>query len=457
MKILKYLLHELFYGLKPAKNLFILCIFLSIIGAITAVWDALLWLWYTSLIIIILLMIGDLIRLYNTTLLWGERDIPKKMSLGLWHNITLTLHYQATYFASKKIKLNVFDHYPVHCDLQNMPQQLLLHSEQQATLIYAIKPLKRGNEHFAGIQCLIHSPWSIWLRNYFIPTSSKTMVYPNFAAISHYALLATDNHLSQLGIRKIRRRGEGMDFNQLREYRDGDPLKQIDWKATSRLRKLISREYQDEKDQEIVFLLDCGRRMLSHDGELSHFDHSLNAMLLLSYVALRQGDAIGFSTFATKDDLAAQRWLPAKKGMTSIHSLLNNVYDLHASAITPDYTQGVTQFLLRQKKRALVIVLTNLRAEDSHDLLNALKLLKHKHLLILASLKEQALEEIIDKPVNNFSDALLLSATFDYQAQRQILFDNLYTHGINTIDVTPNELALRLVNRYLDIKSSGQL
>lgn len=289
------------------------------------------------------------------------------------------------------------------------------------------------------------------------------MVYPNFAAISQYALLATQNHLSQLGIRKIRRRGEGMDFNQLREYREGDSLRQIDWKATSRLHKLISREYQDEKDQEILFMLDCGRRMLSHDSELSHFDYTLNAMLLLSYVALHQGDAIGFSTFATKDedltidDAHSQRWFPARKGMLTIQSLLNSVYDLHASAITPDYTQAVTQFLLRQKKRALVIVLTNLRDEDSHDLLNALKLLKRKHLVVLASLKEQALDDVMKKQVSNFSDALLLSATSDYQTQRTKMFENLSSHGVNCLDVIPDELAVSLVNRYLDIKSSGQL
>ena len=253
-----------------------------------------------------------------------------------------------------------------------------------------------------------------------------------------------------------------MDFNQLREYREGDSLRQIDWKATSRLRKLISREYQDEKDQEILFLLDCGRRMLSHDDELSHFDHTLNAMLLLSYVALHQGDAIGFSTFASgdgddNDSSRTQRWFPAKKGMATIQALLNSVYDLHARAITPDYTQAVTQFLLRQKKRALVIVLTNLRDEDSHDLLNALQLLKRKHLVVLASLKEQALGRVMEKKVENFADALLLSATCDYQTQRKKMFENLYARGVNYLDVTPDKLAVRLVNRYLDIKSSGLL
>jgi len=390
-----------------------------------------------------------------------NRDSPGKMSLGLWHDIKLTLHYEAGKFSAKNLRIKVFDLYPVSCEFRHLPRQLQLGSNQSAALDYQIKPLKRGNEYFSGVQCLIDSPWRFWIRNYSVDETASTMVYPNFAAISQYALLATENRLSQLGIRKIRRRGEGMDFNQLREYREGDSLRQIDWKATSRLRKLISREYQDEKDQEILFLLDCGRRMLSHDDELSHFDHTLNAMLLLSYVALHQGDAIGFSTFGTGDEEdgggQSQRWFPARKGMATIQSLLNSVYDLHAHAVTPDYTQAVTQLLLRQKKRALIIVLTNLRDEDSHDLLNALQLLKRKHLVILASLKEQVLEEVVDKPVNTFSDALLLSSTCDYQSQRKKMFESLYARGVNYLDVTPDKLAVRLVNRYLDIKSSGQL
>ncbi|MGQ0658030.1 MAG: DUF58 domain-containing protein [Chromatiales bacterium] len=129
--------------------------------------------------------------------------------------------------------------------------------------------------------------------------------------------------------RHKRRRGEGLEFHQLREYRGGDSLRQIDWKATSRQRKLVSREYQDERDQHVFFLVDCGRRMATKDGELSHFDMSLNAVLLLAYVALRQGDAVGVMTFSGKP-----RYLPAQKGMPTLTRLLEFLFDL--SAITAD-------------------------------------------------------------------------------------------------------------------------
>jgi len=459
---IKQFFYSVFYRLKPGKNLFILFALLSVLGILVAIWPELQWLWLLSMMLSAAILLWDIFHLYGFKSFRVERDAPGKMSLGLWHDIKLTLHYDAGLTSANTLHIKVFDLYPVECEFRHLPRQLVIKSGQWATLDYQIKPLKRGNEQFFGVQCLIDSPWHFWQRNMHIDKPFNAMVYPNFAAISQYALLATENRLSQLGIRKIRRRGEGMDFNQLREYREGDSLRQIDWKATSRLRKLISREYQDEKDQEIFFLVDCGRRMLSHDGELSHFDHTLNAMLLLSYVALHQGDAIGFSTFGTgngnNDDKAGtERWFPARKGMATIQSLLNSVYDLHASAVTPDYTQAVTQFLLRQKKRSLVIVLTNLRDEDSHDLINALQLLKRKHLVILASLKEQVLDGVMEKKIENFSEALLLAATCDYQKQRKEMFDSLYARGVNYLDVTPDKLAIRLVNRYLDIKSSGQL
>ncbi len=443
--------------LKPNKNLFFLVIGLFFLACIVAFLPDYQWFWWLTFAIGIALILWDLIRLYGIRKLTCERELAGRLSLGLWHDVTLTFHYEATEFSTGELHLDVFDHYPVNCEYRDLPQHLILQSGQWTKLNYAIKPLKRGDEIFPSVQCLLHSPWSFWLKNQLIPCHSSAMVYPNFAAISQYSILAMENHLSQLGIRKIRRRGEGMDFNQLREFREGDSIKQIDWKATSRLRKLISREYQDEKDQEIIFLLDCGRRMLSHDGELSHFDHALNAMLLLSYIALHQGDAVGFNTFATTDNEHLKRWFPARKSMATIHSILNNVYDLHACTQTPDYTQGITDLLLRQKKRALVIVLTNLRDEDNQDLLNALKLLTRKHLVILASLKEQLFEQINNKPINDFSDALLFASSCDYQAQRQKMLDNLSIRGINYLDVPPDKLAVSLVNRYLDIKSSGQL
>src|SRR5690606_39196186 len=203
------------------------------------------------------------------------------------------------------------------------------------------------------------SQLGLWQRRMFCGESTTLKVYPNYAAVSQYAMLAMEQQSGQLGIRKQQRRGEGMDFHQLREFRQGDSLRQIDWNATARQRKLISKEYQDEKDQQILFLVDCGRRMRSHDGELSHLDHALNALLLMSYAALKQGDAVGMMSFGGEE-----RWLKPVKGVANISRLLNLSYDLQASTRASDYSTAVRHLLTHHNKRALIVVLTDIQDEN---------------------------------------------------------------------------------------------
>ena len=206
-------------------------------------------------------------------------------------------------------------------------------------------------------------------------------------------------------MRQRQRRGLGQEFHQLREFRDGDTLRQIDWKATARKRTPIAREYQDERDQQILFLLDCGRRMRSQDGELSHFDHALNASLLLGYVALRQGDAVGLMTFASEQ----RRYLPPVKGQAQVNVLLNAVYDLQSSQRPADYSDAVDALLKRQSRRALVVLITNLRDEDDEDLLNAVKRLERRHRVLIASLREDVLDNLRHSQVEDYESALNLS------------------------------------------------
>jgi uncharacterized protein (DUF58 family) len=249
-----------------------------------------------------------------------------------------------------------------------------------------------------------------------------------------------------------RRRGSGSDFRQLREYREGDAQRQIDWKATSRLRKLISREYQDERDQQIVFLLDCGRKMSTQDGDLSHLDHTLNAALLLSYVAIRQGDAVGLMTMS-----GPERWLAPRKTTDTIHHLLNQVFDLQPSFKTSDYRQTAQRLMQHLKKRALVVILTNLRDEDDEALSEAVTVLQRHHLVLVASLRENFLTQTITQPVDNLDQALLHAAAADYLQRRQRARDLLQARRVLCVEEEPEGLAMALVNGYIDLKRSGRL
>jgi len=260
-----------------------------------------------------------------------------------------------------------------------------------------------------------------------------------------------DNWLSQLGVRQRQRRGLGLEFHQLREFRDGDSLRQIDWKATARQRTPIAREYQDERDQQIIFMLDCGRRMRSQDGELAHFDHALNACLLLSYVALRQGDAVGLSTFAS--DRA--HYLAPVKGTGQLNVLLNSVYDLDSTQRPADYQAAATQLLARQKRRALVVLVTNLRDEDDEELLTAVKRLSKQHRVLVASLREDLLDSLRLSPVQTLPEALAYCGAVDYLNARAELHERLSAHGVPLLETRPSELGAGLVTHYLSWKRSG--
>ena len=404
--------------------------------------------WWGTLGLIVLVSLIDALLIWRQPLPQISRHLPASLALGVPETVTLRLRHKG----KGPREIAVFDHYPPTLQVEGLPSTINPSTEDYAEIRYRARPLERGEAWFKGVQLRLLSPLGLWRRQCHIKLEDQVRVYPNFAAVAKYTLLAADNRLSQMGIRKHRRRGEGQDFHQLREYRQGDPLRQIDWKASARIRKLISREYQEERDQEIIFLLDCGHRMLARDDELSHFDHSLNAILLLAYVALRQGDGVGFGSFSGE-----QRWLQPIKGISMINHLFNTLYDLQPSTRVPDYAAAATRLLLRQKKRALVVLITNLRDEDNADLLPAIRLLQQRHLVLVASMQEQALSQELDNRITDFEQAVRHAATRDYLQSRGQAVEALRARGIMCLDVIPRDLSVALVNQYMDIKASSRL
>lgn len=432
----------------PAKPLFILLTTLALIGLFASWFPVLTTLWYFVAGLALLLTVLDGLRSFQAPMIDVQRQLPSSLPLNVKQMVELIVYNRN----NRHIELTLYDHHPLQIAAEGLPIHVSLAAQQQITLHYQIKALARGTLHFSSVQARLKSPYHFWWRNLKLGSPTSIHSYPNFAAVAHYSLLATDNKLSQLGIVKKRRRGEGQDFHQLREYRVGDSFRQIDWKASSRMQKIISREYQDERDQEIVFLLDCGHRMLAKDDELSHFDHTLNAILLLTYVALKQGDAVGIHTFSGES-----RWLPPKKGLHHLQTFLNTIYDLQPSAASPDYGKAASDLMIRHKKRALVILVSNLRDEDTDDLLPALNLLKRRHLVLMASMQEQTLNTTLEQAIQHFEDALTHASLQHYAHYRQASFEQLQASGALSIDVEPSELSVALINQYLSIKGSGLL
>ena len=433
--------------MRPTGRLLALLALWSTLGLAAAVWPISFGLWASFGLVMALVLGLEVLLLRGLPTPLAQRKLPAALAVGEWHTVTLRLDSHAA------MSLSVWDHTPPTWDVEGMPRPLQLQRGRFTELEYRVRPRERGQQVMAQVDLLVTGRLGLLLRRLLIEETDTVRVYPNFRELSKFALLALDNRLASMGIHMQRRRGEGTEFFQLREYRQGDSLRQIDWKAVSRRHQLISRDYREEQNQRVVFLLDCGRRMHTREGEgLAHFDHALNALLLLSYVALRQGDGVGLMTFSGHD-----RWLPPSRGTAVMSSLLNAVYDLSTTTAPSDYSEAAFRLATRQQRRSLVVLVTNLRDDDAGDLPQALAPLRRKHLVLLASLREPALRHALVKPIQGFEDALHVASAHHYVRQRQATHALVQRRKLMTLDCEPADLPVGLVNKYLEIKRAGLL
>ncbi|MGO4551041.1 DUF58 domain-containing protein [Lysobacter sp. 2RAF19] len=375
------------------------------------------------------------------------RHLPDALPLGVEREVTLQIDN-----GGAPLRMDVHDLHPGAWAAQGLPRSLTLEPGTSASFAYTLKPIERGDHVFEGVHVRLHSPWRLWRRALVAGTARSVRVFPNFAPLTRLAMLSADQASRLVGAHLKRRRGEGTDFHQMRDYRVGDSLRQVDWKATSRMRRLISREYQDERNQQLIVVMDTGRRMLARDGELTHFDRVLDAALVVSYVALRQGDAVGL--LATGGD---QRFVAPQRGMAAIDTLLQATYNVQPRAVATDYLAAAAELATRQTRRGLVMLVTNLRDEDIDDLLVAVRMLQRRHRVVVASLREEALDAALESTADDLQGALRVAAVARYLEQRKAAHDALASQHVQVLDVTCAQLPGALVERYLAIKRDGAL
>lgn len=390
----------------------------------------------------------DLYRLHRLPGVAVQRVLPVSLSLNRWTTVTL----EFSHVFQNPCNIQCFDGMPPQSLFSHTSQDIALKPHHQSEQEYQLRPLQRGPLQFTQCFLRVPSALGLWSKQTCLPLHTQVKVYPDFTSIAGYSLLATTHHFSQLGLRQKNRRGQGLDFHQLREYRRDDPLKQVNWKASARRQKLISKEYQDERDQNVVLLIDSGRSMRTRDDELDHFDHALNSVLLISHLALRQGDSVGVMSFGNND-----RWIPPQKGVPRLNVILNGLYDLQAGLRAPDYTAAAQKLIRLQPKRSLVVLLTNSRDEEVDELLMATKLLQKRHLVIIANIREAALDYALMHPVHSLEDALRYSATATYLNKRAENQARVHAQGVYIIDCLAKELAVSLANTYWEIKRAGIL
>jgi uncharacterized protein (DUF58 family) len=381
------------------------------------------------------------------------RSLPSAFAIG----VRRPVHLQIANGGKHHWACEVFDSFDGSLQVQGLPAACRLLPGKLVDIAYEVTPTRRGEIDFEAADLRVRSRLRLLELLERVGGEDTRRSYPDFAQVSRYAWLAGDRRLSEIGIKTYQRRGEGTDFKQLAEYRHGDPVRHIDWKATLRQNKPILREFQDERDQCVMLLIDCGRRMRAYDVEngvtSGHFDQVLNAVMLLSYVALRQGDAVGALTFGTSP--GDERVFAPRKGAHALNALMGELYSVQPTPTHSDYLSIAQTLLLRHRKRSLVIVITNFRDEDSSELSLALKLLRSRHLVLLASLRERVVGELMSRNLDSSEAALDVGSAHLYEQSRRDAFNRLAAKDALMVDAEPQNLGIELVNRYNAVKRAG--
>ncbi len=420
--------------------------------------------WFTA-VALIALIVAALIDINITQQAWRKaavrfsRRLPAAFALGVKRYIPFTV----TLDGEHNWQVRLIDHSDAFLHATHMPVDVTLEPGTQCELMYAVTPAYRGEVVFAPAELRVRSLWRLLEFQCRVGKEETRRVYPDFAQVAKYAWLAGDRRLSEIGIKTFRQRGEGTDFKQLSEYRVGDSLRHIDWKATQRFDKPIIREFQNERDQCVLMLIDCGRRMRADERTMddnntigsSHFDQVLNAAMLLSYVALKQGDAVGALTFGTP--AGQQRWFAPRKGISMLNALMSSLYAVQPTATHSDYVTAAKDLLRRQTKRAMVVVVTNFRDEDVGELSQAIKLLRTRHLVLTASLREHVIGELISQRIENGDVLIDIASAHMYEQSRRDTFNQLIAHNALMVDAEPERLGIELVNRYEAAKRAGMI
>jgi uncharacterized protein (DUF58 family) len=434
--------------MSPTNRLLFLSTGWFLLAAVTVAvpWLMLPWLWLGGAVLLLVLVDGVGVTRWKPLDL--HRRLPGRFALGEAGEVGLILRNEG----NRSALVEIFDGIPQGALAPSLPWCGVVPPQREIKVFHPVILQERGEAVFSSVHLRRRSPLGLWTRRTLHLTNETVKVYPNYEPVIRFALLAMQHRESPLGIIRRPRAGSSRDFHQLRDYRDGDPLGQIDWKATSRRQTLISRDYQEQRNQSVVFLLDTGRRMRALDGGVPQFDSILNALLLVAHVALRQGDQVAVKSFGGTD-----RWLPPVKGSHAMPVLLNHLYDYQTTTAPSDFSGAVEQLMVRQRRRALVILLTNLRGEDGKELVPALQVLKSRHLVLLASMREQSVEDTIFAPVGSFPSALKFLAAGRYVQERKEILATLGALGILTLDSTAQEFAVALANSYFDIKAAGRI
>ncbi len=315
--------------------------------------------------------------------------------------------------------------------------------------------MTRGTMPLGDVALRVLSPFGLVARTMRYPMSDVTLVAPSLAGVVRFRWLAVHHRLATAGVRDARRRGEGRSFARLRDYSPGDDPRHIDWKATARRGRPISREFTVEQSQTIYVLVDAGRSMTQLSGAFPRFEYALSSALVLADVAVTAGDRVGAMVF----DDAIRALVPAQRGVAAVGALRSALVPLQPTLVEPDYAAAFRLLAVRQRKRALVVLITDVLDERAaRTLLAHLTRGAARHLAIVVALRNEALISAAALPASDTPAAFYESAAAaEILNERATAMQRMRDAGVVVLDVAPDAMAAAMVSQYLELKSRGVL
>ena len=319
---------------------------------------------------------------------------------------------------------------------------------------FSVVGAARGEAALGDVAVRVRTPLGLATRTFQYPQTDRVLVAPSLAGVKRFRWLAVHHRLATVGVRDARQRGEGRSFARLRDYVVGDDPRHIDWKATARRGHPITREFTVEQSQTVFILVDAGRSMTQLAGRYPRFEYALSATLLLADVAINAGDRVGALVF--DDQLRAL--VPALRGVPALHALRTALVPLQPTLVEPDYATAFRTLAQRQRKRSLIVLVTDvIDARAARGLLAHLTRGASRHLVVVVALRNEALLHAAAVPGTSVPELYATAAAEELIAERLTALQRMRDAGVVVLDVAPDAMAAAVVNQYLELKSRGAL
>lgn len=434
------------------NNLFFYVLFGIIAGFVVAYFFPSLYkVMWLLLIILLALVTIDILLLFTTKQdLKASRITPEKLSNGDENTILIKLknHYSFTVFAK------VIDEIPFQFQMRNFEIRRKLEANGKDHFEYALRPTERGEYYFGNLNVYISTPLRLVSRRFTFGNNQMVPTYPSYIQLRKYDLMAFSHNVMQYGLKKIRRIGHTMEFEQIKEYVQGDDIRTLNWKATAKRNQLMVNQFQDEKSQTVYMIIDKGRVMKMPFNGLSLLDYAINASLVLSNVILKKGDKAGMFSFSKK----VENRVIAERRQSQMNLILENLYNIKTNFFESDYSRLYVDVKKNINHRSLILLYTNFETVDGlHRQLPYLKGIAKNHLLVVVFFNNTELNNLIQKNAETIQDIYDQTIAEKFAFEKRLIVNELRKYGIYSVLTQPEDLTLDTINKYLEIKARGIL